>query len=101
MSAPYFITRGEGLTVREIAALTKAEPRRGADLDRRITGIAALDLARPSDLVFLDNHRTVGFAPTCAAGACLATERFADALPAHVSVLVSRSPYRGFVETAR
>src|SRR5262249_40793041 len=101
MSAPYFITRGEGLTVREIAALAKAEPRRGADLNRRITGIAALDRATPRDLAFLDNRRTVGFASTSAAGACLVSERFADALPARVSVLIARSPYRCFVEAAR
>ena len=54
MSAPVFFTRGVGLTVREIAALTGAEPRRGADLDRRVTGIAPLDRAGPRDLTFLD-----------------------------------------------
>jgi len=100
MTAPYFVTRGEGLTVREIAVLAQAEPRRGADLERRITGIAALDRATPSDLVFLDNRRYVDQASACRAGACLTSERFAHALPASVSLLVVRYPYRDFVEVA-
>ena len=44
--------RARALSVREIATLTGAEPRDGADLDRRITGVAALDRALPGDLVF-------------------------------------------------
>ena len=48
MSAPFFLQRGEGLTVREIAALAGGEPRPGADLDRRITGIASIDGATPA-----------------------------------------------------
>ena len=35
MTAPDFVTRGDGLTVREIAALTNAQPRPGVDLERR------------------------------------------------------------------
>ena len=49
MTEPFFFSRGRGLSVREIAALARAKPRPGADLDRRITGIAALDQAAPSD----------------------------------------------------
>ena len=52
MSAPFFFQRGPGLTVREIAALIGAAPRKGTDLDRRITGIASLDRATPSDLAY-------------------------------------------------
>lgn len=101
MSAPFFVTRGAGLTVREIAASANAEPRSGADLDRRISGIAALDRATPSDLTFLDNLKNVELASASGAGACLTSQRFADALPASVSVLVARTPYRAFVEVAR
>ena len=57
MTEPFFFDRGRGLTVREIAALIGAEPRAGADLDRRITGIASLDRAAPNDLAFLDKPK--------------------------------------------
>ena len=101
MSAPYFFELEGGLTVREIAALAKAEPHDGADLDRRITGIAALDRATRRDLTFLESAKYSHQAATTAAGACLTVERFAGGLPARVSVLRAREPYRAFVDVAR
>jgi UDP-3-O-[3-hydroxymyristoyl] glucosamine N-acyltransferase len=100
MSAPFFLQRGEGLTVREIAALAGGEPRPGADLDRRITGIASIDGATPRDLTFLTNLKYADQVPGTAAGACLTLRRFAEHLPDHVSVLYLREPYRAFVEVA-
>jgi UDP-3-O-[3-hydroxymyristoyl] glucosamine N-acyltransferase len=101
MTEPFFFDRGRGLTVREIAALTKAEPRPGADLDRRITGIAALDRAAPDDLAFLDKPKYAAQLRTSAAGACLTTQRYAAAAPSQVCVLCLREPYRGFVAVAQ
>jgi UDP-3-O-[3-hydroxymyristoyl] glucosamine N-acyltransferase len=101
MSAPFFFQRGQGLTVREIARLAGAAPRAGADLDRRITGIASLDGATPHDLAFLDSLKYAGQAAVTGAGACLTVERFASHVPAHVSLLCVRAPYRAFVEVAR
>src|SRR6476659_11119801 len=101
MTEPFFFSRGRGLSVREIAALASAKPRPGADLDRRITGIAALDQAAPSDLAFLDKAKYAPQLSTSAAGACLTTERFAGRAPAQVSVLCVAEPYRAFVEVAR
>ena len=79
MTEPFFFNRGRGLTVREIAALTGAEPRPGADLDRRITGIAALDRAGPHDLAFLDKPKYAAQLSASGAGACLTTKRHAGA----------------------
>lgn len=104
MSAPFFFKQGRGLSVREIAALAGAElhqPHQGADLDRRITGIAALDRASPSDLAFFDSSKYLEQATTTDAGACLTTQRFAASLPARVSILRVAEPYRAFVEVAR
>src|SRR5262249_4538357 len=101
MSAPYFFKPRPGLTVREIAALTGAEPRSSADLDRRVTGIAALDRATPHDLVFVDSPKYAELAAATTAGACLAAERLAGHVPDRVSVLQAREPYRAFVEVAR
>jgi UDP-3-O-[3-hydroxymyristoyl] glucosamine N-acyltransferase len=101
MSAPYFCKPGSGLTVREIAALTEARSHVGADLDRRITGIAALDRATPHDLTFYDSAKYSDQAATTAAGACLTLEQLSKNVPKHVCILYVREPYRSFVETAR
>ena len=101
MSAPFFFKRSGGLSLREIASLVGGESREGANLDRRISGIAPLDRAAPSELSFLDSAKYVQQAATTVAGACLTTQRFSDALPSRVSVLTVREPYRAFVEVAR
>jgi UDP-3-O-[3-hydroxymyristoyl] glucosamine N-acyltransferase len=101
MTEPFFFDRGRGLTVGEIAALIGAAARPGADLDRRITGIAALDRAAPDDLAFLDKSKYVAQLSASDAGACLTTPRYADRAPAHVSVLCVAEPYRAFVEVTR
>ena len=43
MSDPLFFRRPLGLSLREIAALTRASPRPGAPLDRRVNDVAPLD----------------------------------------------------------
>jgi UDP-3-O-[3-hydroxymyristoyl] glucosamine N-acyltransferase len=101
MSAPFFFKRSGGLSLQEIASLVGGEPRQGADLDRRISGIAPLDRAAPSELSFLEAPKYVPQAATTVAGVCLTTLRFIDALPSRVSVLTVREPYRAFVEVAR
>ena len=101
MSAPFFFKRSGGLSLREVATLVGGEAREGADLDRRISGIAPLDRAAPNELSFLDSPKYVQQAATTVAGACLTTQRFIDALPGRVSVLTVREPYRAFVEVAR
>jgi UDP-3-O-[3-hydroxymyristoyl] glucosamine N-acyltransferase len=101
MSAPFFFQRGQGLTVREITALAGGEPRPGADLDRRITGIASIEGATPRDLTFLTSLKYADQLWNTAAGACLTLRRFADRVPDHVSVLCLREPYRAFVEVAQ
>src|SRR5215471_16883099 len=100
MTEPFFFDRGRGLTVGEIVALSAAA-RPGADLDRRITGIAALDRAAPDDLAFLDKSKYVAQLSASDAGACLITPRYAGRAPAHVSALCVAEPYRAFVEVTR
>jgi UDP-3-O-[3-hydroxymyristoyl] glucosamine N-acyltransferase len=101
MTEPIFFRRGHGLTVAEIAAFTGAEPWPGADLDRRITGISALDGAAPHDLTFLDKPKYASQLSASRAGACLTTKRHAGHAPPHVSVLCIAQPYRAFVDVTR
>jgi UDP-3-O-[3-hydroxymyristoyl] glucosamine N-acyltransferase len=101
MTEPFFFDRGRGLTVGEIAVLTGAEPRSGTDLERRITGVASLDRAGPSELAFLDKPKYADQLAGSDAGACLMAERYADTAPPHMCVLRVREPYRAFVEVTR
>jgi UDP-3-O-[3-hydroxymyristoyl] glucosamine N-acyltransferase len=101
MTEAFFFQRRAGLTLREIIALTAAAPQPGADLDRRINGIAALDRAGASDICFLDGTRFANEASICEAGACLVPERLAHLLPARVTLLYARAPFRAFVEVSR
>ncbi|MCC7346390.1 MAG: UDP-3-O-(3-hydroxymyristoyl)glucosamine N-acyltransferase [Variibacter sp.] len=89
------------LSVAEIARLTGAVPAAGADQGRRISNIAALDLAGPDDLAFIDNPR---YAPTLSgsrAGVCLTAPRFAGEVPRGTVAMVVPQAYRAFVLVAR
>ena len=101
MTELQFFPRPQELTAGEIAALTRATPRPGADLERRIGNIAPIDRAGPSDLTFLDKAKLLGPVALTQAGICLSAERFAGSVPAHVTVLIAREPYRAFVTVAR
>jgi UDP-3-O-[3-hydroxymyristoyl] glucosamine N-acyltransferase len=74
-----------GLSVADIAALTGAKPHTGADLDRRLTGIAPIEGAEPSDVAFVKDMK------------------FARALAStkNVAVLCVDKPYDAFVAVAR
>ena len=96
----FFPTRCE-LTLGEIATLTRAEPRSGIPLEQRITDIAPLDIARASDIGFLDNAKYLDALARTHAGACLLAPRFVTAAPAGLPILVTPEPYRAFVTVAR
>jgi UDP-3-O-[3-hydroxymyristoyl] glucosamine N-acyltransferase len=100
MTACVFFRRGPGLSVADIAALTGAEPRGAVAMEDRIDGIAPLETAGPNDLAFIDQPRFERHLASTQAGVCLATDRFADRLPAGVNVLVTKKPYSGFVSVA-
>jgi len=101
MTSGTFFKQPEGLTLRDIVALTGAAPREGANLDRRVSGIAALERARSADLTFMDSAKYLDRLASTRAGVCLTTERFADRAPAGVTVLTSAAPFRDFVSVSR
>jgi UDP-3-O-[3-hydroxymyristoyl] glucosamine N-acyltransferase len=105
MTAPVFFSPGPGLTLREIIALTGAELRdnegSAGALNRRITGIGALDRAGPKDLTFFDNADYADDLTLSAAGACMTSARFEQRIPPHLLALRVREPYRAFVQIAR
>ena len=98
---PDFFPTNRELTIGEIVTLTRAKPRPGAPLDRRIGNIAPLDTARASDITFLDNAKYLDALAVTRAGACLLAPRFAARAPERLAVLVTPEPYRAFVAVAR
>src|SRR6266404_4306762 len=96
-----FFERAADLTVAEIASMTGAEPSEGADLSRRLTGIAPVDRAGAKDLTFVADPKFTTALASTKAGAVLTSERFARHVPEGVAVLRLRNPYEGFVAVAR
>ena len=101
MSEPVFLRQSAGLTVDEIAALTGAAVASRARRPARVINIAPLDRAGPADLTFYENRVYSTAAARTHAGACLTTAALAKELPAHVTVLTVREPYRAFVTVSR
>src|SRR6266403_184574 len=96
-----FFERAADLTVAEIASMTGAEPSEGADLSRRLTGIAPVDRAGAKDLTFVADPKFTTALASTKAGAVLTSERFARHVPEGVAVLRLRNPYEAFVAVAR
>jgi UDP-3-O-[3-hydroxymyristoyl] glucosamine N-acyltransferase len=101
VSEPQFFKEAPGLSVGEIADLTGAKPAHGARLDHRISNIAPLDRAGPTDIAFLESAKYADALTATHAGACLMIERFASRAPTHLTVLLAQEPYRAFVAVAR
>jgi len=89
------------MTLADIASLTGAVPRDGADLSYEITNVAPLDHAGPGDLAFLESNKFAEALATTGAVAVLTAERFAPRVPAGVNLLLTREPYQAFVTVAR
>ena len=90
-----------GLTVAEIARLTRSRPRSGELAERSIRNIAALENAGPSDLAFFDNEKHLAELTATGAGACIMPAAFAAAAPSELIVLFNEEPYRAFVTAAQ
>ena len=89
-----FFRRALSPTLAEIVEWTGAKAPEGADLSLVIQDVAPLDLARPGDLVFLDNPKYVDQLQATRATAVLIGEKYAAKTPAGVIALVVREPYR-------
>jgi UDP-3-O-[3-hydroxymyristoyl] glucosamine N-acyltransferase len=101
MSASSFASSPPDLSVEQIASLTGARPFEGADLYRRVTGIAPIDRAIATDLSFVADARFLKALEATTAGVVLTTERFARRAPPSVAVLQVSKPYEAFVTVAR
>lgn len=90
-----------GLTIAEIAELTRSKLMPGEAAGRRIGNIAALDAAGTADIAFLDDERHLAELANTDAGACILMPQFAAAAPPGLAVLLNEEPYRAFVSVAQ
>ena len=78
----------------EVASWCGATLADGAEADRTIRDVAAVDQAGPGDLTFLDNPRYIDALKRTRAAAALVARRYAGAAPSTCVALVVREPYR-------
>ena len=100
MSSPIFFRAAVEPTLADIVAWTGSVPTAGADLGRRVSSIAPLDLAQPGALTFLDNPRYAEELSATKAEACLVPSRFVSRVPVETVALVSKEPYRALAKVA-
>ncbi|HWJ76199.1 MAG TPA: UDP-3-O-(3-hydroxymyristoyl)glucosamine N-acyltransferase [Kaistia sp.] len=101
MADPVFFLPASEPTLAEIAALTGARLAEGADGSRRISGVAPLDLATPSDLTFIDSPRYLPLLAATRAAACIAGPKHVGAVPSGVAALESPRPHDAYVAVLR
>ena len=95
MSEPLFFDEFSDISVKSIADTCSAEIVRG-DGDTIINGVAALEYAGHSDIVFFDNIKYVHQLAETNAAACLVSPKFVEKVPEQVIPLQVEQPYRAF-----
>lgn len=91
----FFKNRGP-LTLKKVIEVTGCIAPEGADLQAVISGIAPIDLAGETDLVYMDNPSYVKQLPDTKAGFCIVSSRFSTYVPKSTVVLLSKQPYHAF-----
>ena len=100
MADPVFFASPHALTVAEIAALTEGRIGEGADVSRRITGLAPLETAEFGDVTFFADRRLVRALAGTRAGACFCKPRDVALLPEAVVAIETGNPHEAFVKVA-
>jgi UDP-3-O-[3-hydroxymyristoyl] glucosamine N-acyltransferase len=100
MADPAFFPRPVPLSIAAIAELTNAVPGLGADVDRLIEGISALETAGPRDATFFENRRYASALAGTGAGLCFAQPGDVGLVPAGTVALASKRPQEAFVKLA-
>ncbi len=69
--------------------------------DLEITDVAALDMAGPDDISFLDNRKYADQLAETQAGACILAEEMAESAPDGVALIICDKPYMGYARVAQ
>ena len=95
MTDSEFFSQFEKISVKSIAEICKAKVVRG-DGETLISGVAALEYASRSDIVFFDNIKYTEQLAETKAAACLVSPKFVEKVPKRVIPLEVEQPYRAF-----
>jgi len=95
----FFAVQGP-FTAAQLSEIGQATLNRGADAARLIRDVAALDVAGPDDVSFIDNPRYVAAFRASRAGACVVHPDRAGQAPAGMALLVSPTPYLSYARIA-
>jgi UDP-3-O-[3-hydroxymyristoyl] glucosamine N-acyltransferase len=93
MSAALFFHFAHPETVGDLAERLGVASPRVEFRDAPLTGVAALDMARPGDLAFFDGARHAERLDACRASACLIRKEHAALLPERVAALICDDPH--------
>ncbi|WP_010507738.1 UDP-3-O-(3-hydroxymyristoyl)glucosamine N-acyltransferase [Komagataeibacter europaeus] len=98
----FFVTQGP-FGLEQLAQCSGAELRKaadGAETSTPFSGIAPLQSATRGQVSFLDNRRYLPLLEGTGAGAVIVAPAFADKVPPHAAVLVSKAPYQAWARIA-
>ena len=101
MADPRFFQVSGPFTLRRLAELCGAELSVGADADKLVVDVAALDAAGADHVSFLDNRKYLESFAVTKAGAVIVHPDVADRGPAGTPLLLSKDPYRAYALVAQ
>jgi UDP-3-O-[3-hydroxymyristoyl] glucosamine N-acyltransferase len=101
MADPRFFREPAALSLARIAGLTGAELADPAHADFLVEDVATLEHAGESHISFLDNAKYRDAFQNTKAGACIVHPDMARIAPPGLRLLISKSPYRSYAQTAQ
>jgi UDP-3-O-[3-hydroxymyristoyl] glucosamine N-acyltransferase len=98
---PRFFPVAGPFTLARLAEIAGAEPGGHAAPDVLFEGVAALELAGPKHVAFLDNRLYIAAFTQSGAGACIVHPDLAAKAPPYMALLLTPTPYKAFALVAR
>lgn len=100
MADPRFFSSAGPFTLAQLAEISGAEPRPGADPEALFTAVEPLETAGPEHVSFLDNKRYIGAFAASKAGACIVEPAYASKAPPGMALLLTDKPYKAYALVA-
>ena len=96
MEHPGFFERAGPFSLDHLARTTESQLSNEADGSRLVHDVRPLGECGPTHLAFLDNKKYLPQLSATQAAGCLIQPQYVERLPAGVSALITKNPYRGF-----
>ena len=101
MADSRFFRNAGPFSIGEIAEISGIVLGDQTDPQRVVEDVAALDVAGPQDLSFLDNPRYAGVFAQSSAGVCIVKPKYVDQAPEGTALLVCDEPYKAYARVAQ